>query len=160
MSQTDRQDRTDRQQTDSVGRTVLQTVAQKPECGPMLKRDGRPAEYRWRPMFNAAKFGWRPLLDYRAVTLPRRETHWNQLGYPKLPDGSQPLVGRGSPYCADSWKRYCYFTCFFSDCRCVHWLLRHSPTKLYNGCTMAIFCVLHFQRAACSMFQTCILNSH
>jgi len=25
--------------------------------------DGRPAEYRWRPLFNAAKFGWRPLLD-------------------------------------------------------------------------------------------------
>ena len=27
------------------------------------QRDGRPAEYRWRPLFNAAKFSWRPLLD-------------------------------------------------------------------------------------------------
>ena len=27
------------------------------------QRDGRPAEYRCRPLFNAAKFGWRPLLD-------------------------------------------------------------------------------------------------
>jgi len=26
------------------------------------QRDSRPAEYRWRPLFNAAKFGWRPLL--------------------------------------------------------------------------------------------------
>ena len=25
--------------------------------------DGRPAEHRWRPLFNALKFGWRPLLD-------------------------------------------------------------------------------------------------
>jgi len=25
--------------------------------------DGRPAEHRWRPLFNAAKFGWRPPLD-------------------------------------------------------------------------------------------------
>jgi len=25
------------------------------------QRDGRPAEHRWRPVFNAAKFGWRPL---------------------------------------------------------------------------------------------------
>jgi len=25
--------------------------------------DGRPAEHRWRPLFNVAKFGWRPLLD-------------------------------------------------------------------------------------------------
>jgi len=35
---------------------------------------GRPAEYSWRPLFNAAKFGWRPLLECRAVTKPRRET--------------------------------------------------------------------------------------
>ena len=27
------------------------------------ERDGRSAEYRWHPLFNATKFGWRPLLD-------------------------------------------------------------------------------------------------
>ena len=27
------------------------------------QRDGRPAEHRWRPLFNAAMFGWHPLLD-------------------------------------------------------------------------------------------------
>ena len=27
------------------------------ECGPNPERDGRPAEYRWCPLFNAAKFG-------------------------------------------------------------------------------------------------------
>jgi len=63
------------------------------------QRDGRPAEYRWRPLFNAAKFGWRPILKYRAVTLPRRKTRWNLQGCPKLPDQSQPLVGRSTPYC-------------------------------------------------------------
>jgi len=36
---------------------------QQLECGPMPKPDGRPAEHRWRPLFNAAKFSWRPLLD-------------------------------------------------------------------------------------------------
>jgi len=25
------------------------------------QRDGRPTEHRWRPLFNAAKFGWRSL---------------------------------------------------------------------------------------------------
>jgi len=34
------------------------------------QRDGRPAEYRWRPVLNAAKFGSRPLLECNAVTLP------------------------------------------------------------------------------------------
>jgi len=38
------------------------------------QHDGRPAEYKWRPLFNAAKFGSRPLLECRAVMLSRRET--------------------------------------------------------------------------------------
>ena len=71
------------------------------------QRDGHPAEYRWRPLFNAAKFGWRPLLKCRAVTLPRRETRWNCLGRPKLTKRSQPLVHRSSPYCGDICRTYC-----------------------------------------------------
>jgi len=63
------------------------------------QRDGRPADYRWRPMFNAAKFGWCPLLNCRAVTLPRREKHWNLHGCLKLASRSQPLVGRSPLYC-------------------------------------------------------------
>ena len=51
------------------------------------------------PLFNATKFGWCPLLECRAVMLPRRETSWNLQGCLKLPDRSQPLVGRSSPYC-------------------------------------------------------------
>jgi len=37
---------------------------------------------------------------------------------------------------------------------------RYSPTKLCDRAKMAIFCALYFQRAACTTFQTCILNSH
>jgi len=76
-------------------------------------RDGRPAEYRWRPLFNAAKFGWRLLLKFRAVTLPRCETGLNLQGCSKLTKWSQPLVGRSSPYWEDMWRRYCCLTCFF-----------------------------------------------
>jgi len=43
-----------------------------------------------------AKFGWPPLSDVGAVTKWRRETGWNLLGCPKLPNRSQPLVGRSS----------------------------------------------------------------
>jgi len=70
------------------------------------QRDGRPAEYRWRPLFNTAKFGWRPLVECRAVTLPRRETRWNLQGCPILTKRSQPLLGRSSLYCEDMWRRY------------------------------------------------------
>jgi len=77
------------------------------------QRDGRPAKHRWPPLFNAAKFGWHSLLDCHAVTLPRRETRWNLQGCPKLPNRSQPLVGRTSPYYKDMWRRYCCLTSFF-----------------------------------------------
>jgi len=77
------------------------------------QRDGRPAEYRWRPLFNAAKFGWCPVLECRAVMMPRRESRWNLMGCPKLTKRSQPLVGRSSPYCADIWRKYCCLTSFF-----------------------------------------------
>ena len=75
--------------------------------------DGRPAEHRWRSLFNAAKFGWRALLYCCAVTLPRRETRWNLQGCPKLTKRSQPLVGRSLPYYGDMWRRYCCLTSFF-----------------------------------------------
>jgi len=77
------------------------------------QRDGRPAECRWRPLFNAAKFGWRPLPECRAITLPRRETRWNLQGCPKHANRSQPLVGRSSPYYEEMWRRYRCLTSFF-----------------------------------------------
>jgi len=77
------------------------------------QRDGRPAEPTRCPLFNAAKFGWRSLLDCHAVTLPRRESRWNWPRCPKLPDRSQLLVGQSSPYCGDMWRRYCCLTSFF-----------------------------------------------
>jgi len=104
------------------------------EMWAIAQRNGCRAKYRWFPLFNATKLGWRPILECRAVTLPRHD---------------QPLVGRSSLYCGDMWRRYCCLTSFFP-----------SPTELCDGAQMAIFCILYFQRAACSKFQTCILNSH
>ena len=37
-----------------------------------------------------------------AVTLTKRETHWNVLGCPKLANRCQPLVGQNLPYCEDN----------------------------------------------------------
>ena len=43
-----------------VNKTVLLFLL---ELWANAQRDGRPAEHKWRPLFNAANFGWRPLLD-------------------------------------------------------------------------------------------------
>ena len=46
--------------------------------------DGRPAEYRWRPVLNAAKFGLRLLVECRAVTLPIGAVSYTHLTLPTI----------------------------------------------------------------------------
>ena len=112
-----------------------------------------PSEYTWRLLFNAAKFGWRPLLECSAVMLTRRKTRWNLQGCPKLANRCQPLVSQSSLYYQDTCRRYWCLTSFFSICRYMPQLRRYSPTKLCDGAKMATFCILYFQQAACSTVQ-------
>ena len=85
-------------------------------------------------------------------------------GCRKQPNRSQPLVGRSSPYCKDTWRTYCCLTSFFmvaDTCLGCEDIARQSSAMV---CRWRIFgdffasCI--FQRAMCSTFQTCILNSH
>ena len=114
-------------------------------------------------MFNAAKFGWRPLLECHAVTLPTCETRWKLLGCPKLLNGSQPLVGQSLPYYENVWGRYCCLTSFFLfvdtclSCKDIAW---QSCAMVLRWQIFGDRWVLHFQWAACSWFPTCILNLH
>ena len=55
---------------------------------------------------------WRSLFMGRKVWLTR-ETRLNLQGCPKLPNRSQPLVGRRSPYYANMRRRHCCLTSFF-----------------------------------------------
>jgi len=64
------------------------------------QRDGRPAEHRWRPLFNAAKFDWRPLLEYRAVTLSRRG---NPLKFAGVLQTTEPISAISGPKFAILW---------------------------------------------------------
>ena len=75
------------------------------------QRDGRPAEYRWRPLFNAAV--------WLCSNASKTRNPLKFRGCPKLTKRSQPLAGQSSPYCKDMWGRYCCLTSFFSDCRYV-----------------------------------------
>jgi len=47
------------------------------------QRDGRPAEYRWRPLFNAAKFGWRPLLECHSSNAAKTQKPLKFAGVPQ-----------------------------------------------------------------------------
>ena len=119
-----------------------------------------PAEYRWRPLFNAAEFGWRPLLECRAVTLPRRESRWNLQGCPKLVNRSQPLVGRSSPYCGNIWT-YCCLTRFFpivDTCLSYEDIARKSCPMVPRWRFLPTFWVLHFSEPRAARFWPASYN--
>jgi len=76
------------------------------------QRDGRPVEYRWRLLFNAAV----RLTPTTGVPCRNTAKTRNQLklaGVPQTTDQYQPLLGRSSPYFGDIWRRYCCSTSFF-----------------------------------------------
>ena len=119
------------------------------------QRDGHPAKYRWRPVFNVTKFGWHPLLECHAVTLPRCETRWNLQGWPKLANRSQPLVGWSSPYYEDMWRRHCCLKSFFPivntclTCRDTAWQSCAMVLKwrFFASCIFSEPRVAHFRHA-------------
>jgi len=104
------------------------------------QRDGRPSECRWRPVFNAANFGWRPLLECRAITLPRRETRWNFSGLPQtrqqISAGSANLECRSETCCArlvanvgrKKSSKSRHLGTFPQLCRAISSQLRHVST--------------------------------
>jgi len=102
------------------------------------QRDGRPAKYRWRPLFNAASFGWCLILECCAVTLPRCESRWNL----QWCHTRQQISAASGPKFTILWghvEEILLLNGFFSDCRYVPLLRIHSPTKLCDGAEMAIF---------------------
>jgi len=77
------------------------------------QRDGRLPNISGA-LCSTTQFGWRPILECCAVTLPRRKTRWNLRGCPK--------VTASRPKFTIFWKHVeeiLLFNKFFSDCRCV-----------------------------------------
>jgi len=80
------------------------------------QRDGRPAEYRWRLLFNAAKFGWCPLL----VSCSNAAKTRNPLKFAGVPQTPERISAvRGPKFTLLTylltymWGRYCCSTSFF-----------------------------------------------
>ena len=79
------------------------------------QRDGCPAEYRWRPLFDAAVW-LTPTTRVPCSNAAKMRNPLKVAGVHKLTKRSQPLVGRSSRYCKDMWGDIAKF---FSDCRYV-----------------------------------------
>ena len=121
--------------------------------------DGRPAEYRWRPLLNAAVW----LKPTTRVPCSNDAKTRNRLKFAGVPQITGSISAASGPYCGDMWRTYCCLTSFFpivDTCLSCEDIARQSCAMMPRWRYLATFCVLCFQRAACSTFQTCTLNSH
>jgi len=63
------------------------------------QRDGRPAEYRWHPLFNAAKFGWRLPRVLCSSTAKTR----NPMKFAGVPQTPEPISAVNGPKFTILW---------------------------------------------------------
>jgi len=73
------------------------------------QRDGRPAEYRGRPLFNAIVW----LMPTTRLPCTNAAKMRNPFKLGGVPQTTGPTSAASWPYCGDMWRRYCYLTSFF-----------------------------------------------
>jgi len=126
------------------------------------QRDARPAEYRWRPLFNDAVW----LTPITRVQSSKAAKTPNPLKFVGVPQINETISAASGPKFTILWGdvgEILLLNKFFSDCRYMPNLQRYSPTKLCDGAQMAILATFLrpvFAASPSSTFQTCILNSH
>ena len=126
------------------------------------QRDGRPAEYWWRHLFNAAVW----LAPTTRVPCSNAAKTRNTLKLPGVPQTNETIsaaMGRKFTILWMHVEEILLLKKFFpivDSCLSCEDIARQSCGMVPRWRFLATFWVLHLQRAACSTFQTCILNSH
>jgi len=118
------------------------------------QRDGRPAEYRWRPLFNAAVW-LTPTTRVSCSNAAKTRNPLQFAGVPQTRQQCQPLVGRSSPYYEDTWRRYRCLTSFFpivDTCLSCEDTARQSCTmmpkwRFFASCIFSEPRAAHFRHA-------------
>ena len=121
------------------------------------QRDGRPAEHRWRRLLNAAVW----LTPTTRVPCSNAAKTRNPLKLPGVPQTNETISAASRPNFTILWEHVeeiLLFNKFFYRLSICALVVTIWPRKMCDGAQMANFCILHFQQAACTTFQTCILN--
>jgi len=127
------------------------------------QRDGCPAEYRWRPLLNAAV--WLTPTYIRVPCSKAAKTR-NPLKLAGVPQTNETISAASGPKFTILWRHVeeiLLLNKFFpivDTCRSCEDIARQSCAMVPDCDFWRLFCVLYLQRAASSTFQTCILNSH
>jgi len=126
------------------------------------QRHGRPAEYRWRPLFNAAVW----MTPATRMPCSNAAKTRNPLKFAGVPQTSEPISAVSGPKLTilrGHMEEVLLLNEFFpivNICLSCEDTARQSRATVPRWRFFASCCVLYFQRAACSTFQTCIINSH
>jgi len=96
------------------------------------QRDGRPAEYRWRPLFNAAVW-LMPTTRMPCSNAAKTPNPLKFAGVPQTPETISAASGPKFTILRGYVEEILLLNKFFSDCRCMPYLRRYSPTKLCDG---------------------------
>jgi len=123
------------------------------------QHDGRPAYYRWHPLFNAAVL----LTPTTRAPCSNAAKMRNPLKFAGVPQTRQQISAVSRPKfttLSGHVEEVLMFSKFFPIVdTCLS-----SVDIVLQSCAMVpkwrFFCVLYLQRATCSTFHTCILNSH
>ena len=128
------------------------------------QRDGHPAEYRWRPLFNAAKV-W--LTPSTRVPCSNDAKTRKPLKFDGVPQTNEKISAASGPKFTILWghvEEILLLNKFFFQLSICDLVAKIQPDRVVRRCTdcdfLHHFCILYFQRVACSTFQTCILNLH
>ena len=122
-----------------------------------VQRDGRSAKYRWRPLFNAAKFWLTPTT--RVPCSDAAKTR-KPLKFAEVRQTRQQISAVSRPKFTILWGHVEEVSMFNKFFPIVDTCLSCEDTARQTCAIVPkwrFFCVVYFQRAVCSTFQTCIL---
>ena len=91
----------------------------------------------------------------------------NRLKFAGVPQSGKPISATSRPKSTILWEHVEHILLlnkFFFRLLIRAFVAKLQPDKVVRWCPdgdfWRVFCILCFQQAACSRFQTCILNSH
>jgi len=122
------------------------------------QRVGRPAYYRWHPLFNAAVW-LKPTTRVPCSNVAKRR---RLLKFGGVPQTGKPITAARRPKFTILWghvEDILLLNMFFpivDTCFSCEDIARQSCVMVPIWRFWRLFCVLCFQRAECSRFQTCI----
>jgi len=116
---------------------LYRAISLQPEMWANAQRDGRPAKYRWRPLFNVAVWltPTSRMLCSNAAKTP------NPLKFAGVPQTNETISAASGPKFTILWdhvEEILLLNKFFR-LSIMLYLRRYSPTKLCDGAQVAIF---------------------